>query len=70
MKGVKRLRNAESLTEEVEGKGTTDKFRVSSENVPTNIKNLNPNILTGAELEKQKTEARGIQVQRFPSNSR
>ena len=61
----KRIRNAEALTEEIEAKDKVDNFRVSSQSASTSLKNLNPDMVTGAELEKQKTEARGVHPKGF-----
>ena len=59
VKGVKRVRNSSSLTEQVEGKDNVDNFGTSGGVAPNDIalKKLNNSLETGLDVEKKKTEA-------------
>ena len=57
MKGVKRVKNTSSLSEQVEGQDSVDNFRLSAGVSDLNVKQLNPTLETGLDQERKKTEA-------------
>ena len=59
VKGVKRVRNSSSLTEQVEGQDHTSSFATSGGVGVDDIaaKKLNPKFETGLDVEKKKTQA-------------